>query len=136
MPSRVLSELSMKTAFALAALLIGAAPLCTAPLAAPPVNERLAASVAIVSDATGDAFIVSPRRIGDSPVRVLSELFAGQTLRLEPGCRLVISLTATGQTFELEGGGRFRIEADSIEALDRVGRLRPVLQGLGLRMLS
>ena len=93
-------------------------------------------AVAIVSDAVGDAFIVAPRRRGDVPLVVLSELSAGEMLRLEPGCRIVIAFTGSGKVFELEGGGRFLIGDNTVEALDLGGHLRILARDVVIRMVS
>ena len=78
--------------------------------AAPP------APVAIVSDTTGSAYVISQ----GNAVRVtfLSELQPGQVLQLEPGSRVVVAFVSSGSVFELAGAGRFRIGTRSIESLD------------------
>lgn len=81
-----------------------------AAVAAPP------APVAIVSDATGTAYVMNSTRA--VRVTMLSELQPGQVLQLEPGSRVVVAFLPGGSVFELAGAGRFRVGVGSIEPLD------------------
>lgn len=74
------------------------------------------APVAIVSDATGTAYVTNATRA--VRVTLLSELQPGQVLQLEPGSRVVVAFLPGGSVFELAGAGRFRVGANSIEPLD------------------
>jgi hypothetical protein len=96
-----------KTPFfgALAAVMV-----VTATIAAPP------ASVAIVSDATGDAYVVSES--SSERLTLLAELRSGQVLKLEPGSRVVVAFLPGGSVYELAGAGRFWVGSGSIEPLD------------------
>ncbi len=98
-------RLTMMFHAAVASVLIAGAA-----IAAPP------ASVAIVSDATGDAYVVT----ASNPVRLtlLSELQSGQVLRLEPGSRVVVAFLPGGDVYELAGAGRFLVGVRGIEPLD------------------
>ncbi len=94
------------------------------------------ASVAIVSDTTGDAYLMT----ASNAVRLtlLSELQSGQVLKLEPGSRVVVAFLPGGSVYELAGAGRFRVGTGTIEPLDtknppRKRELPASLQSLAVR---
>ncbi len=74
------------------------------------------ASVAIVSDTTGDAYVMTASNA--TRLTLLSELQPGQVLKLESGSRVVVAFLPGGSVYELAGAGRFRIGAQTVEPLD------------------
>lgn len=73
-------------------------------------------AVAVVSDLHGEAQLA--RAGGTAPLRLLSELRPGDTVRLDAGSKAVVAFLPGGEVYEVSGAGRFLVRGKGLEAAD------------------